>query len=126
MGKAPRARIRRNGGSRKKPAAESFSLRTSHRAGRTPEMKLQLTIEAEFEAARRKCNSFGGNAGDVCLAEARGDHRVAMAELEERRSPSFKTRYKLHIAKAETEFEIATEECDERINGAKDECLAEA
>jgi hypothetical protein len=83
-------------------------------------------IEAEFEAARRKCNTFGGNAGDVCLAEARGDHRVALAELEERKSPSSRTRQKLHMAKVEAEFEIATEECDERINGAKEECLVEA
>ena len=83
-------------------------------------------IEAEFVAARRKCNAFGGNALDVCLAEARGDQRVAIAELEERRSPSSRARYKLHIAKVEAAFEIATEECDERINGAKDECLADA
>ena len=87
----------------------------------------QERIEAEFEAAKLKCNTFGGNARDICLAEARGSHRVARAELEERRVPSSsRARYQLHIAKAEAEFDIATEECDERTNGAKDACLAEA
>ena len=82
-------------------------------------------IGAEFESARLKCDSYGGNARDICLAEARGNLQVAMAELEERRAPSSRARYRLRIAKAEAEFDVASEECDERTSAAKDACLAE-
>ena len=99
-------------------------------AGHAGMTKAQYNIEkgrigAEFESARLKCDSYGGNARDICLAEARGNLQVAMAELQERRTPSSRTRYKLRIAKAEAEFDVASEECDERASAAKEACLAE-
>jgi len=39
-------------------------------------------IEAEYKAAREKCNSMKDNAKDICTAEAKGKQNVAKAELD--------------------------------------------
>jgi hypothetical protein len=83
-------------------------------------------IGAEYDTAREKCNVFGGNAKDICLAQAKGNNLVARAELDERNEPSPKARYNVGIVKAEAEYNVARERCDERLGAAKDACLAEA
>jgi hypothetical protein len=83
-------------------------------------------ISAEYDAARDKCKVFGGNAKDICMAQAKGNNLVARAELDERNEPSPKSRYKLSVVKAETEYDVAREKCDERAGAAKDACLVEA
>ena len=42
-------------------------------------------IEAEYKAAKAKCKSMSGNAKDVCMKEAKGNEKVAKAELEAKR-----------------------------------------
>ena len=83
-------------------------------------------IDSEFDAAKARCDSYGGNAHDICLAEARGTLQVAKAELEERKAPSNRTRYKVRVARAEAAFDVAAEECDEGTSAAKDTCVEEA
>ena len=83
-------------------------------------------IDSEFDAAKARCDSYGGNAHDICLAEARGNLQVAKAELEERKAPSTRTRYKVLVARAEANFDVAAEECDEGTSAAKDACVEEA
>jgi hypothetical protein len=83
-------------------------------------------IDGEFDVAKARCDSFGGNAHDICLAEARGNYEVAKAELEERKTPSTRTRYKVRLARAEATFDVAAEECDEGTSAAKDACVEEA
>jgi hypothetical protein len=85
-----------------------------------------LRIDNEFDTAKARCDSFGGNARDICLAEARGNLQVAKAELEERKTPSTRTRYKVRLARAEAAFDVAAEECDEGTSAAKDACVEEA
>jgi hypothetical protein len=83
-------------------------------------------IDGEFDVAKARCDSYGGNAHDICLAEARGNYEVAKAELEERKTPSTRTRYKVRLARAEAAFDVAAEECDEGTSAAKDACVEEA
>lgn len=85
-----------------------------------------LRIDNEFDDAKARCDSYGGNAHDICLAEARGNYQVAKAELEERKAPSTRTRYKVRVARAEANFDVAAEECDEGTSAAKDACVEEA
>jgi hypothetical protein len=94
---------------------------------RRAEFRSQLArIDSEFDAAKARCDSFGGNAHDICLAEARGNYEVAKAELEERKEPSTRARYKVRVARAEAAFDVAAEECDEGTSAAKDSCVEEA
>jgi hypothetical protein len=94
---------------------------------RKAEFRSQMQrIDSEFDAAKARCDGFGGNAHDICLAEARGGYEVAKAELEERKTPTSRARYKLRVARAEATFGVAAEECDERSSAAKDSCVEEA
>ena len=83
-------------------------------------------IDRDYDTAGKKCDSYSGNAKDVCMAEAKGRRDVANAELEERNEPSAKTREKLKLAKAEAEYEVAKEKCDERAGDSRDACVKEA
>src|SRR5262249_23203374 len=83
-------------------------------------------IGGEFDTEKARCDGFGGNARDICLAEARGNYEIAKAELEERKAPSSRTRYKVRLARAEAQFDVAAEECDEGTSAAKESCVEEA
>lgn len=83
-------------------------------------------LEANHDVARGKCSVLGGNARDICIAEARGSYRIAKAELEERYQDSPKARYSTRIAKAEAEYDVAKERCDDRGGAQKEACLREA
>lgn len=83
-------------------------------------------IAAEHESAEASCGSLSGNAKDVCEAEAKGKEKVAKAELEARYHPTPKTRYEARIAKAEADYSIAKEKCDDKAGNVKDVCVKEA
>jgi hypothetical protein len=93
----------------------------------TAEVKAEKErIEKEYEAGKDKCKSHSGNARDICMAEAKGRNKVALAELEERNEPSAKSRQKLKLTKAEAEYDVAKEKCDERAGDTRDACMKEA
>jgi hypothetical protein len=83
-------------------------------------------IESDARAAKSGCTSFSGNAKDICIVEAKGKAKVARAELEASYKPTPKTRYKARVAKAEADFSVAKERCDDLSGNAKDVCRKEA
>lgn len=83
-------------------------------------------LEADFDVAKRKCDTYSGNARDICMAQAKGRHRVARTELEERYKDSPKARYNVRMARAEADYDVAKEKCDDRAGPQKDACLTEA
>ena len=83
-------------------------------------------IAADYKTARGACNSFSGNANDICAAEAKGKQNVAQAELEASYKPSAKSSYKARVARAEADYAVAKEKCDAFAGDAKDNCLKEA
>ena len=93
----------------------------------TAEIKVEKErIEKEYETAKNKCKAHSGNARDICMAEAKGRNKVALAELDERNEPSAKSRQKLKLIKAEAEYDVAKEKCDERAGDTRDACMKEA
>lgn len=87
----------------------------------------QDKIGAEHRAARQKCNSLSGNARDVCKAQAKGDEKIATAELGARRDNyTAEARHKVRIAKAEATHDVAREKCDDLAGNAKDVCIKDA
>ena len=64
-------------------------------------------IEADYKAAKAKCDSLKANAKDVCEQEAKGAEKVAKV-------------------KAEAAYEVAKEKCDDMTGNAKDSCVADA
>jgi hypothetical protein len=83
-------------------------------------------IATDFKAAKAGCGSLSGNANDICAAEAKGKENVALADLEVSYKPDVKTRYAARIARAEADYSVARERCDDQAGNVKDVCVKEA
>ena len=83
-------------------------------------------LEVDFKSERAGCELSAGNTKHICRVQAKGRQNVARAELEATYKPSPKTRYDVRIAKAEAEFAVAREKCDDRKGRAKDACVSDA
>jgi hypothetical protein len=83
-------------------------------------------IEAEYKAAREKCDPMQGNAKDVCQKEAKAKEKVAKAELAAQNNPTPANQRKVHEAKAEGTYDVAKEKCDDKKGNDKDVCQKEA
>jgi hypothetical protein len=84
------------------------------------------TIEATYKTDKVACKPLVENAKDVCMVQAKGREKVALAELEESFAPSHKTHYDVRIAKADAEYAVAKEKCDDKAGNGKDVCRKEA
>ena len=83
-------------------------------------------ISAEYKASKTACASLSANAKDICIVEAKGVEKVAMAELEASYKPSTKAHYEVRLAKAEGAYALANEKCDDLAGNTKDVCVKEA
>jgi hypothetical protein len=86
----------------------------------------EARIKAEYKAAKEHCDDLKSNAKDVCVLEAKGVRNVAKAELKVRDEDSPKNRYKLQMARAEADYDVAKEKCDDLSGNAKDVCVKDA
>jgi hypothetical protein len=98
--------------------AENMS-KTDYKAGKDK-------IAAEYKTGKAACASLAGNVKDICTADAKGKEKVALAELEASYKPSNKTRYEARAAKAEADYAVANERCDDKAGNEKDVCVKEA
>ena len=83
-------------------------------------------IAAEYKTAKANCGSLSGNAADICVAEAKGKEKIALAELESTYKPSSKSRYEARVAKADADYGVAKQRCDDLAGNTKDVCVKEA
>jgi len=83
-------------------------------------------IAAEYKSNKAGCDSYANNARDICMAEAKGTQKVAKAELEARYKPSYKAGYRAGVARAEADYAVARERCDDKAGNIKDVCVKEA
>jgi hypothetical protein len=86
----------------------------------------QNRISNDYKAAKEKCDGMKGNAKDICMAEAKGAQKVAKAELEARDKGTAKAEANARIAKAEAEYGVAKEKCDDLKGKEKDRCQKDA
>src|SRR5215213_1847411 len=70
-------------------------------------------IESEAKAAKDKCKDMKGNAKDMCMAEAKGNEKLAKAELELKQKDTPKNRQDVAAAKADADYNVAKEKCDD-------------
>ncbi|WP_313076711.1 hypothetical protein [Melaminivora sp.] len=83
-------------------------------------------IEADYKAAKAQCEPLQGNAKDVCKKEAEGNEKVAKAQLEAQYKPSDKHTSKVHEARADADYEVAKEKCEDLKGNDKDVCKKDA
>jgi hypothetical protein len=86
---------------------------------------LQSNDKDSLEMAER---AFHGstNAKEICVATADGKQKVAMAELEYRRSPSDENRIKVDTARADAAIAIAKLNCADQAVEAQKPCIEDA
>ena len=83
-------------------------------------------IVADYKTEKAACASFKSNAKDICLEQAKGKDKVALAELEAAYSGKASDANKVAVAKADSTYAVAREMCDDKGGNAKDVCVAEA
>jgi len=83
-------------------------------------------IETTYKADKAKCKSLTGNAKDVCIKEAKGTEKVALAELEAKRKGTPHSQYDVLKAKAEAAYDVAQEKCDDLKGADKTACKKQA
>lgn len=83
-------------------------------------------ISAEYKSGKAACGALSGNAKDICVLEAKGKEKVAKAELEQSYKPTVKNSYEVRVAKAEADYAVAKEKCDDLAGNVKDVCVKEA
>lgn len=86
----------------------------------------EAQITAQYKTDREVCNSMSGNTKDICVAEAKGREKVAKAELDAQKKNTDKARQEVLVTKAEAEYDIAKERCDDRSGNDKDVCRKDA
>jgi osmotically-inducible protein OsmY len=84
------------------------------------------TIAADYKSAMDACAPMTGNARDICRAEAAGTRSVARAELEERNRPGGKNRRSVSVAKANADYAVARERCDDKAAADRKACVDDA
>lgn len=83
-------------------------------------------IDAAHKAERAKCDSLKDNAKDVCQAEAKAKQKTAKAEAEAQYRGTARAQTNAKIAKADADYDVAKEKCDDKSGDAKDACQNEA
>jgi len=83
-------------------------------------------IEAQYKADKDACKSQTGNTKDVCEKEAKGKEKIAKADLEAQYKNTDKARYDARVAKADAQYDVAKEKCDDLKGNDKDVCVKEA
>ena len=83
-------------------------------------------VEAEYKLAKTGCEPLRANEKDICMAEAKGKENLALAEIGSSYQPSQKARYDVRIAKAQANYSVAKEKCDDYSGNAKNVCMKEA
>jgi hypothetical protein len=83
-------------------------------------------IEAEYKAALVPCDSLAGNAKKICVTEAKGNEKVAFANLDASNKPSPESRRDASDAKANAAYDLAHQKCQDQNGNAKDVCIKEA
>jgi hypothetical protein len=84
-------------------------------------------IESEYKAAKEKCDTMQGNQKDICVAEAKAHEKVAKAENDAKhaKDPS-REQAKVQRVRADAEYDVAKQRCQEMKGNEKDVCMKEA
>lgn len=98
----------------------------NRKAARDEQKSEKDKIAADYKAEKAKCDTMQGNQKDVCMKEAKGHEKVAKAELTAKRNPSARNERKVAEAKADAEYSVAKEKCDDMKGKDKSACEKDA
>ena len=82
--------------------------------------------DSQYKMDKATCDALSGNAKDICVEEAKGKEKVAKADAEAAFENTPKARENAREARADANYEVAKEKCDDLAGNAKDVCVKEA
>ncbi|RQP25954.1 prolipoprotein diacylglyceryl transferase [Piscinibacter terrae] len=83
-------------------------------------------IEADYKAAKDGCKDMKDNAKDVCQKQAKATEKIAIADLDYKRSGKDSDRLKAEKVKAEQDYAVAKEKCEDLKGAEESACKKEA
>jgi hypothetical protein len=83
-------------------------------------------IEATYKDANKACGSMSGNAKDVCQKQAKGQEKISLAELKAKQDPTPSNQAAVGKARADADYDVAKEKCDDLKGNPKDVCVKDA
>jgi hypothetical protein len=83
-------------------------------------------IEADYKAAQVPCASLSANPKKICTVEAKGNERIALANLDASNKPSAKSQREVRDVQANAVYDLAKQKCQDLAGNAKDICIKEA
>ena len=83
-------------------------------------------ISADYKADKAACDKLTGNSKDVCVEKAKGKEAVAKAELEYAYTGKDSDAIKVAEKKADADYAVAKEMCDDKKGNDKDVCVQQA
>ncbi len=83
-------------------------------------------VSADYKVDKAACDSLEHNAKDVCVEQAKAKEKVAKAELEHDYTGKESDWVKVLKTRAETNYSVAKEKCDDLKGNDKDVCVKEA
>lgn len=86
----------------------------------------QDKIDADYKLGKAACGKMSGQQNKLCVAQAKATRKISEADLEASYTPTRKTHYKARVAKAEADYSVARERCNDMADNAKDVCIKEA
>lgn len=83
-------------------------------------------IDATYASDKAQCKPLKANSKDICIAEAKARRKIAKADQEANYLGTAKARTAAWVARADAEYLVAKEKCDDLAGNGKDVCLKEA
>jgi hypothetical protein len=83
-------------------------------------------IDAEYKVDMERCSSLSGNAKDVCKLEVKGKQKSAKADAYAAYKGTDAAATDALIARADADYAVAKERCDDLAGNSKDICVKEA
>lgn len=88
--------------------------------------KAKDEVKATYKAERDGCGKMSGNAKDICVEEAKGHEKIALAQLDYNNTGKAEDQMKVNEAMYESRYAVAKERCDDMPGDKKDLCQREA
>ncbi len=108
-------------------AAQTYASKTTVASMSKDNYAMAKTnADAQYKIEKDACSTLSGNAKDICMAEAKGKDLVAKADAEAAYQNTAKHRQSARVARAQANYNVAIEKCDDLAGNAKDVCVKEA
>jgi len=86
----------------------------------------KASAKASYDGEKKACDSLGGNAKDICVAEAKARRTKTEVNAEAAWKDTPKARQHAIDESAEADYQVAKERCDDKGGNAKDVCVKQA